>query len=71
MVGFECTNWMRTKRKNKTGFATLKLDMNKAYDKSGIELSSCCYDEIGIRREMGRINYAMCYFGQALSSFEF
>lgn len=33
IVGFECMNWIRNNRKPKTGYAALKLDMSKAYDK--------------------------------------
>lgn len=33
VVGFECMNWMRSQKKTKTGFAALKLDMSKAYDR--------------------------------------
>lgn len=33
IVGFECMNWIRNNRKAKTGYAALKLDMSKAYDR--------------------------------------
>ncbi|XP_073298281.1 uncharacterized protein [Primulina huaijiensis] len=33
LVGFECMNWIRNNLKAKSGFAALKLDMSKAYDR--------------------------------------
>lgn len=33
IVGFECMHWIRTNRTSKKGFASLKLDMSKAYDR--------------------------------------
>lgn len=32
IVSFECMHWIHNNRKNKSGFAALKLDMRKAYD---------------------------------------
>lgn len=33
IVGFETLHWMRNRKKGKTGWASLKLDMSKAYDR--------------------------------------
>lgn len=33
MVGLECMNCIRTKKKDKTWYVAFKLDMSKAYDK--------------------------------------
>lgn len=33
LIGFETMHWMRQNRKSKNGFAALKLDMSKAYDR--------------------------------------
>ena len=33
LLGFEAMHWIRQHRGGKTGYATLKLDMNKAYDR--------------------------------------
>lgn len=33
IVGYECMHWIKNNRKNKAGFAALKLDMSKAYDR--------------------------------------
>lgn len=41
VVGFECMNWIRTKRKAKSGFAPLKIDMSKEYDR--VEWSGVTY----------------------------
>lgn len=32
-MGFECMHWIRNQKKAKNGFAALKLDMSKAYDR--------------------------------------
>lgn len=33
IVSFECMHWIRNDKKTKSGFAALKLDMSKAYDR--------------------------------------
>lgn len=33
LVGFECLHWLRNCKNKKTGFAALKLDMSKAFDR--------------------------------------
>ncbi|KAK6120349.1 hypothetical protein DH2020_045906 [Rehmannia glutinosa] len=33
IVGFECMHWIRSQKRSKRGFAALKLDMSKAYDR--------------------------------------
>ncbi|KAL5573937.1 hypothetical protein UlMin_023534 [Ulmus minor] len=33
LVGFEAMHWLRQQRGGKTGYASLKLDMSKAYDR--------------------------------------
>ncbi|KAL5571127.1 hypothetical protein UlMin_020724 [Ulmus minor] len=33
LLGFEVMHWIRQHRGGKTGYATLKLDMSKAYDR--------------------------------------
>lgn len=32
ILGFEALHWIRSRKKGKTGYAALKLDMSKAYD---------------------------------------
>lgn len=45
VIGFEYMNWIRNKRKNKTRYAALKLDMSKAYDI--VEFSSSFNAQMG------------------------
>lgn len=33
LVGYECINAMRNKRRGKTGYVAIKIDMSKAYDR--------------------------------------
>ncbi|KAL6549238.1 hypothetical protein OROHE_009083 [Orobanche hederae] len=33
LLGFECMNWLRHKKKGKAGYAIAKLDISKAYDR--------------------------------------
>jgi hypothetical protein len=33
LLAYECTHFMKSKKKGKDGYAAVKLDMSKAYDR--------------------------------------
>lgn len=33
LISFECQHWLRKRKKGKVGFAAMKIDMSKAYDR--------------------------------------
>lgn len=50
LLGFEATHWMRNRKKGKQGFAALKLDMSKAYDRVEWSFLEAIMDKVGFHR---------------------
>ncbi|XP_073152575.1 uncharacterized protein [Henckelia pumila] len=47
MVGFEVLHWMRSRKSGRTGYAALKLDMSKAYDRVEWQFLQALMDRLG------------------------
>lgn len=50
LIAFEANHWMRNRKKGKLGFASLKLDMSKAYDRVEWKSLEAIMDKMGFDR---------------------
>lgn len=68
MIVYKILHSMKTRQRGKTGSLAMKLDTSKAYNRGELGLFGGCYEEIGVQRQVDKVNYGLCNISYLFSS---